>query len=81
MYVCLVDGNGHPLIPGRIFGPGQTIPSETKPKLLLTLGNNAVQMKVNGKHVAVSPSATAIGFALIPSGVHPLPASKQPSCA
>jgi hypothetical protein len=81
VYVCLVDGNGHPLIPGRIFGPGQTIPTETKPKMLLTLGNNAVQMKVNGKHVPVTPSPRSIGFTLIPAGVHPLPASQQPRCA
>jgi cytoskeleton protein RodZ len=81
VYVCLVDGSGHPLIPGRIFSPGQTIPTETKPKMLLTLGNNAVQMKVNGKHVAVTASPSSIGFTLIPAGAHPLPASQQPRCA
>ena len=81
VYVCLVDGTGHPLIPGRIFNPGQSIPTETKPKMLLTLGNNAVQMKVNGKPLTVSPSATSIGFTLVPSGAHPLPAAQQPRCA
>jgi cytoskeletal protein RodZ len=81
VYVCLVDGSGHPLIPGRIFSPGQTIPTETKDKLLLTLGNNSVQMKVNGKTVPVAPSANSIGFTLIPSGARPLPASQQPRCA
>jgi cytoskeletal protein RodZ len=81
VYVCLVDGNGHALIPGRIFSPGESIPTETKPKMLLTLGNNAVQMKVNGKTVPVTASASSIGFTLIPAGVHPLPASQQPRCA
>jgi cytoskeletal protein RodZ len=81
VYVCLVDGNGQPLIPGKIFSSGQTIPTETKPKMLLTLGNNSVQMKVNGKTVPVAPSATSIGFTLIPSGAQPLPASQQPRCA
>jgi cytoskeletal protein RodZ len=81
VYVCLVDGSGQPLIPGRIFAPGQTIPTETKRKMLLTLGNNAVQMKVNGKPVTVAPSATSIGFTLIPTGPQPLPASQQPRCA
>ena len=81
VYVCLVDGSGHPLIPGRIFSPGETIPTETKPKMLLTLGNNAVQMKVNGKHVPITASPRSIGFTLIPTGAHPLPASQQPRCA
>ena len=42
VYVCVVDGTGKKLIPGQIFGAGQTIPTETAPKLLLTLGNAAV---------------------------------------
>ena len=81
VYVCLVDGTGKRLIPGQIFSSGQTIPTKTAPKMLLTLGNNAVQMKVNGTDVTVNPSATSIGFLLQPSGSTPLPASKQPRCA
>jgi cytoskeleton protein RodZ len=81
VYVCLVDGTGKKLIPGQIFSTGQTIPTETASKLLLTLGNNSVQMKVNGANVTVGPSASSIGFLLQPSGSSPLPASKQPRCA
>ena len=54
VYVCLVDGTGKKLIPGQIFNTGQTIPTETAPKLLLTLGNASVQMKVNGTSVTVA---------------------------
>jgi cytoskeleton protein RodZ len=81
VYVCLVDGAGNKLIPGQIFTAGQTIPTKTASKLLLTLGNNAVQMKVNGTKVTVNASTTSIGFLLQPSGSTPLPASKQPTCA
>jgi cytoskeleton protein RodZ len=80
VYVCLVDGVGTQLIPGQIFGPGQTIPIETKRKLLLTLGNAAVQMKVNGKTVTVTPSPSAIGYELSPTGAKPLTAAQQPRC-
>ena len=55
VYVCIVDGTGKVLIPGTIYSPGQTIPTETASKLLLTFGNSAVQMKVNGKTVPVGP--------------------------
>jgi cytoskeleton protein RodZ len=81
VYVCLVDATGKKLIPGEIFNPGQTIPTQTASKLLLTLGNASVKMKVNGSPFNVSPSANAIGYLLKPSGTTPLPASKQPRCA
>jgi cytoskeletal protein RodZ len=81
VYVCLVDGTGKALIPGQIFSSGQTIPTQTAAKMLLTLGNASVQMKVNGADVKVAPSATSIGFMLEPSGATSLPASKQPRCA
>ena len=81
VYVCLVNGQGKMLIPGQIFSAGQTIPTETAPKLMLTLGNASVQMKVNGSAVKVSPSSASIGFLLQPSGSTSLPASKQPRCA
>jgi cytoskeleton protein RodZ len=80
VYVCLVNGTGTKLIPGVIYAPGQTIPTETAPKLLLTLGNASVQMKVNGSAMTVASSPNAIGYLIQPSGTTPLPASKQPSC-
>jgi hypothetical protein len=81
VYVCLVNGNGRVLIPGRIFAPGQTIPTMTAGKLLLTLGNASVKMKVNGKNINVTPSASSIGMLLQPTGSHPLAAAQQPRCA
>jgi cytoskeleton protein RodZ len=81
VYVCLVDGRGKRLIPGRIFGPGEVVPTETASKLMLTLGNASVKMKVNGKNVNVTASSNSIGFLLDPTGSSPLPASKQPRCA
>jgi cytoskeletal protein RodZ len=81
VYVCLVDGQGKKLIPGQIFNAGQTIPTETAPKLMLTLGNASVQMKVNGSAVKVNPSSSSIGFLVQPSGSTSLPVSKQPQCA
>jgi cytoskeleton protein RodZ len=81
VYVCLVDGAGKQLIPGQIFDSGQAIPTKTASKLLLTLGNASVQMKVNGKTVSVAPSPNSIGYLLGPTGVSSLPAAQQPRCA
>jgi cytoskeletal protein RodZ len=81
VYVCLVDGAGKQLIPGQIFDTGQTIPTETASKLLLTLGNASVQMKVNGRTVNVSPSATSIGYMFQAGGTSSIPPAQQPRCA
>ncbi len=81
VYVCLVTASGRKLIPGLSYKRGDAIPIRTSPKLLLTLGNNAVTMKVNGKTIAVPASAGAIGYELLPGSVKVLPAAKQPTCA
>ena len=80
VYVCVEDGNGKRLIPGVIFAAGQAIPTETAHKLLLTLGNSAVQMKVNGKTVPV-PAAAPIGYELTPGTMKLLPRALMPTCA
>jgi cytoskeletal protein RodZ len=80
VYVCLINGAGAKLINQQTFAPGQTIPTEKASKLLLTLGNASVQMKVNGRSVAVSPSANPIRFMIKPSGAHQIPLSTSPTC-
>lgn len=80
VYVCLVNGAGRVLIPGRIYNVGETIPTERGGKLLLTLGTAAVTMKANGVSVPVTPSATAIGYEFTPTGHSLLPAARQPTC-
>jgi cytoskeleton protein RodZ len=81
VYVCLVDGRGRKLIPGQIFSAGQTIPTHSASKLLLTLGNNSVTMRVDGAPVNVASSPSSIGFLLKPGSTTPLPVAKQPRCA
>ncbi len=80
VYVCVEDGNGKKLIPGLIFASGQTIPIETAKKLMLTLGNDSVQMKVNGKPVTPTVGSP-IGYELTPGKTSPLPAGQLPTCA
>jgi cytoskeleton protein RodZ len=80
VYVCLVNGRGTKLIDEQTFNVGEAIPTETARKLLLTLGNASVQMKVNGKSVPVSPSATAIRMLITPTAITPISSSKTPTC-
>jgi len=81
VYVCLVNGHGTKLINEQTFNVGEPIPTQTAHKLLLTLGNASVQMKVNGKTVPVAPSATAIRLLIVPGApVRHIPDSQTPTC-
>jgi cytoskeleton protein RodZ len=80
VYVCLVDGAGKKLINEQTYNAGDSVPIQKAPKLLLTLGNNAMQMKVNGKSVPVPSSANAIRFLLTPSSVKNIPIDQSPPC-
>ena len=79
VYVCVENGAGTKLIPGQTFAAGETIPTEKAAKLLITLGNSSVQMKVNGKNVQVA-QGSPIGYSITPSAMTPLPSGQQPTC-
>lgn len=80
VYVCLVNGGGRKLINEQNFNVGEKIPTETARHLLLTLGNNAIQMKVDGRAVPVAASANAIRLFITPAGVTHIPDSRKPTC-
>jgi Helix-turn-helix domain/RodZ C-terminal domain len=80
VYVCLVDQDGKALIRGATLSAGQQAPVHRARSMRLTLGNNAVRLRVNGRGVPVAPSAKAISLELTPTGARPLPAAKAPTC-
>jgi cytoskeleton protein RodZ len=80
IYVCLVDGGGRVLIPGSQFAAGQQVPVYQARKLRMTLGNNALQLRVNGRPLSVPASSTAIAYEITPSGARSLPVDEAPTC-
>jgi cytoskeletal protein RodZ len=80
VYVCLVNGSGAKLINEQTYTTGERVPAEKAPKLLLTLGNASVQMKVDGKLVRVAPSATAIRLMITPARISHISNSQTPTC-
>ncbi len=82
VYVCVVSVvNGHDktVIPGVTYSTGKTIPEETANKLLITLGNDSVQMSANGKSYTVAPASGGIFLQVLPTGVTTL--SSGPTCS
>ena len=79
VYVCLADGAGRTLIPGRTLNPGQPSPVFTRSRFLVRIGNSAVKLKVNGRTVAVPATPTAANYTITSAG--PRPTARSPRCA
>jgi cytoskeletal protein RodZ len=85
VYVCLLGENERKLIPGVILKPNPTQPT-TQPTyhakhFLLTLGNNAVKLTIDGSVRPIPASSQSIGYSITRAGGrHVLPPSQQPTC-
>jgi cytoskeleton protein RodZ len=80
VYVCLIGDNGRKAIPGVIIQPPYTPVTYHATHFMVTLGNNAVTMYVDGKALTVPPSSQAIGYSITSSGRHTLTAGQLPTC-
>jgi cytoskeleton protein RodZ len=80
VYVCLVNAAGRKLINQQTYAIGQTIPVEHGRRLLLTLGNNSLTLKANGKTIPIAPSATPIRLQITAAKVTHIPLSQSPTC-
>jgi transcriptional regulator with XRE-family HTH domain len=80
VYVCLVDEAGKPLIHGATLTAGETTHVYHAVRMRLTLGNNAVKLRVDGRAVPVPASSHAIAYELTSAGARPLAPAKAPTC-
>jgi helix-turn-helix protein len=80
VYVCLEDGHGKALIPGRTLQAGGAPQTFTASRFRLNLGNAAVKLRANGKPIPIAASSSAIGLLITPRGNKPLPAGRRPTC-
>jgi cytoskeleton protein RodZ len=80
VYVCLKAGD-RTLLNGVTLTAGDRTPTFRSRRFRLTLGNNAVRLRVNGRPKVVAASADPIGLEITPrTGRQPLAASKRPVC-
>ncbi len=80
VYVCLVNAHGTKLIDERTFTAGESVPNQSGKKLLLTLGNANIHVKVNGHAVPLAASPTAIRLLLTPTSTQHIALSMKPTC-
>jgi cytoskeleton protein RodZ len=82
VYVCLIGDGGRKLIPGLELQPGANTHTFHARRFLITLGNSAVTMVVDGKPLEVPSSSQAIGYSVTKAaGRRPLRTGQLPTCA
>jgi len=81
VYVCLIGDNGRKLVPGTELQGGESTPTFHDHAFLMTLGNNAVTMYIDGRARTVPPSSQAIGYSITKArGRRVLSAGELPTC-
>jgi cytoskeletal protein RodZ len=79
--VCLVNASGKVLIGNLILQPGEPTETFRSKRFRMVLGNNGLQMKINGKTRSVPPSSTPIAYEVTPEdGRQTLADDKRPTC-
>jgi hypothetical protein len=82
VWVCLETGTGARLINGVILSPGSAQPVYRAKKFLINLGNGQLQLRVDGRLLAVPNSSNPIGYSLTrTAGRKPLPVGQRPTCS
>jgi cytoskeletal protein RodZ len=80
VYICMTNQAGKVLIPATTYTVGQTVPTRTASKILLTLGNSSVTMKASFGKIHVAPSSVPINLLIGPTSSRSLPVAKAPNC-
>lgn len=80
VYVCLKAGD-RTLVDGRTLEAGDRTRTFRSRRFRLTLGNNAVRLRINGRARSVAASQDPIGLQITPRrGRQPLSADERPDC-
>jgi hypothetical protein len=81
VYVCLVNARGTQVIPGEILTPENAGRVYTSSSFRMTLGNNSIRLRINGRTRQVPASSEPIGYRITPAdGRQELEADERPSC-
>jgi cytoskeletal protein RodZ len=81
VYVCLIGDGSRKLIAGEELQPGRKTPTYHARRFLLTVGNNAVTLYIDGHAHGVPASSQAIGYSITrANGRKRLDGAEMPSC-
>ena len=81
VFVCLTAVGQGTLVNGVILRPGDPVRSYRSRRFRLTLGNNRVRLRINGRVRPVPPVTNGIGYEITRAGRRTLSAGERPTCA
>jgi hypothetical protein len=80
VWVCLLDGNGEPLIDGRILAAGASEGPYRSGSFTVSLGNGEVTMTVDGQQASIPETSSPVGFSIGGGAPRRLAEGERPTC-
>jgi cytoskeleton protein RodZ len=81
VWVCLLDGDGVPLVDGQILQEGTEAGPYRSRNFEIALGNGSVEMVVDGKRAGVAESSSPVGYKVEAGGkLTALEEGERPDC-
>ena len=81
VWVCLLDGQGEPLLDGQILTEGAEEGPFRSDSFTVSFGNGEVSMSIDGKEAAIPATASPVGYAIGDDGdLEPLGDGERPTC-
>ena len=81
VWVCLLNAKDNALVNGQILSAGSTEGPFRSGRFTVSFGNGDVAMEINGKKVALQPTANPVGYEIRRDGKpRPLSDSVRPTC-
>jgi cytoskeleton protein RodZ len=81
VWVCLLDGQGEPVVNGQILEAGVEAGPYRSGSFTVAFGNGAVRMTVNGRQAEIPESSSPVGYSIDSAGaLREIPEGERPSC-
>jgi hypothetical protein len=81
VWVCLLDGQGRPLVNGQILSAGTVEGPYRSGSFTVALGNGEVTMTVDGTQAHIPQTSSPVGFSIDAAGaLHELSEGERPTC-
>jgi cytoskeletal protein RodZ len=81
VWVCVIDAGGNEVVDGQTLSTGQEEGPFRSTAFLVSFGNGAIEMSLNGEPAPVEESPNPVGYRVgRKGGVAPLPEGERPTC-
>lgn len=80
VWVCLLGGDGEPLIDGQILSAGSSEGPYRSGSFTVSFGNGEVTMMVDGQQASIPETSSPIGYSIDAGAVRPLAEGERPTC-